>query len=565
MYRTPESLTSRLEQIDGRGYPAYRDLEGSYAFPLFKLQIDRVQRDPFAPPTLIRVFVDCRETGLDSDIWSSDSRRIAICDYLTRRLVDALSTRSRRSGSGSSGRLEIAIPGQEIVERTSVQLDRERFEIRAYAGLPAQGRRVSGQAACRLLTRDLPEAIREALDLEDLEDHLRRHLETHEDQDVIRYQLKKAGLVAFIADGAILPRRSGEDDRPMSGDAAIPFCSPQTLRVELDTPNKGRVGGMGIRQGVTLITGGGYHGKSTLLKAIERGIYNHVPGDGREYVVTDRDAVKVRAEEGRSVGCVDLSPFVGELPTGLSSDVFSTDDASGSTSQAASVNEVIEMGGSVLLMDEDTSATNFLIRDERMTRLIENRNEPLRPYVLYVRSLATFGVSTILVMGGSGAFFETADAVLRITNYEIKDVTREAKRIAEEVPRSGEECNSFQEWRRSRQIAQWVVGRSTQGIRVRHRGRELQVGEDRIDCSALEQLCIEGQMTSLGHFLKHCADEIGSGTVLKEVVTKAVGKVYDQGLDSLTDRPTGRLVMIRAHEIAGALNRARRIVAEQSR
>ena len=101
---------------------------------------------------------------------------------------------------------------------------------------------------------------------------------------------------------------------------------------------------MGIRKGITLIVGGGYHGKSTLLKALEAGVYNHIAGDGREFVITDDTAFKLRAEDGRSITGVDISPFIKNLPNKKDTVHFSTEDASGSTSQAANLMEALESG-----------------------------------------------------------------------------------------------------------------------------------------------------------------------------------------------------------------------------
>ncbi|GAH25152.1 unnamed protein product, partial [marine sediment metagenome] len=100
------------------------------------------------------------------------------------------------------------------------------------------------------------------------EEEIKRHIELCEDQDYIRSILKENKLVSFIKNGSILPRRSGVSDSPLPISEAIAFKSPPDLEVTLEAPNTGKITGMGIPEGVTLIIGGGFHGKTTLLKAI---------------------------------------------------------------------------------------------------------------------------------------------------------------------------------------------------------------------------------------------------------------------------------------------------------
>ncbi len=237
------------------------------------------------------------------------------------------------------------------------------------------------------------------------------------------------GLVAFIANGAILPRESGVSEKPLT-QGALPFLAPPSLEIEVELPNQGKIKGLGIKKGITLITGGGFHGKSTLLKALERGIYNHIPGDGREGVVTLESAVKIRAEDGRFIASTDISPFISNLPFNLDTQKFSTPNASGSTSQAANIIEALESKSKLLLLDEDTCATNFMIRDKRMQTLIHKEDEPITPFIDRVKELYTsFGVSTILVLGGCGDYLEVADTVIMMKNYKPLDVTLPAKKI----------------------------------------------------------------------------------------------------------------------------------------
>ncbi|NES82922.1 MAG: ABC-ATPase domain-containing protein, partial [Moorea sp. SIO2B7] len=429
---TSNQLESLLLQLDDRSYKSYRDIKGSYQFPDFTLVIDRVQGDPFASPSQVRVYLPQSVAGFPSELYRTDSRAIALEDYLTRSFDWVAGEMSCRRGTGNSGLIAITRVGQSVLERTSALVSDQGVEIRFVVGLPARGRRISGRQAAEMLCQDIPDIIDQSIKYEVLDPaEIKHHVETVEDADWLRQQLGPRELVAFIPNGAILPRSSGVDDKPLQEDA-IAFQSPKTLQVAFTCPNRGLITGMGIPEGITLIVGGGYHGKSTVLKAIELGVYNHIPGDGRELVVTNPTAVKIRAEDGRGISGVDISPFINQLPQGRSTEKFSTTNASGSTSQAANIMEALEAGTELLLVDEDTAATNFMIRDRRMQELIAKDKEPITPFIDKVQQLYTeYGVSTILVMGGSGDYFDVADTVIAMDNFQPQDVTEKAQLIAE--------------------------------------------------------------------------------------------------------------------------------------
>src|SRR5215208_2540378 len=403
-----QRLRATLDRIDRKGYGAYKDLSGAHDFGLFVLFIDRVQRDPFAPPSLIRIRT--KENSFDLDLFANPARRVACEDFLTRSVEREIRRVVRvNRGSGGSGRVEIQRTSQVVLPRTSLVVEPGYVDARMAVGLPARGRSVDARAAKKDLLEELPEVVRRGLipapeggvDVE----RARLHVETVEDADYLRGLLPGLGLVAFVADGAVLPRESGASDRPLK-DGAIPFGSPVEYRVEVELPNGGFVSGTGVPEGVTLVAGGGFHGKSTLLSALSWGVYDHVPGDGRELVVAREDAVKVRAEDGRSVSGED----------------FSTPNASGSTSQAANIAEAVEVRTSLLLVDEDTSATNFMIRDERMRELV--RREPISPFIDLVRPLhRSLGVSTVVVVGGVGDYLDVADRVILLEDYAPSDAT----------------------------------------------------------------------------------------------------------------------------------------------
>lgn len=434
--QTANDLRARLRGIDRRGYPAYKGLRGRYAFDGFELSIDHVQGDPFAAPSGLSVRVAADRAAFPSDLHDEPHRRIAFEDHLVRRFSRELARFSCKvGGSGKSGLLATSRPGPEVLARSACEAGASGIVVRFEAGFPAHGRTVDASALEKMLFDFVPRCVRAALHYgsynEEARAAVRAATELADDQRAARKELERRDLVAFVADGAVLPRESGVSSRPMRG--ARPFSSPESLRVTLDLPHRGPTTGMAVRRGVMLIVGGGYHGKSTLLKALQEGVYNHVLGDGRELVVTDDTAVKLRAEDGRSVRDVDISLFINDLPDGRDTRRFSTADASGSTSQAAGAVEAVEAGCRAFLVDEDTSATNFMVRDELMEAVVRRQDEPITPFVERVRDLyETAGVSTVLVAGSSGAFFFTADTVVQMERYEAHDITERVRAACSE-------------------------------------------------------------------------------------------------------------------------------------
>jgi predicted ABC-class ATPase len=556
-------LEALLRRIDGRGYPAYKDLARSYDMGGFVLKVDHVQGDPFASPSRLRVVVPQREAGFGHRDYGLRARRRGLCDLLCRAFAQEASRAGSRRGSGRSGVVDMARPGQEVLERSAVLVDEEAVEGRFVVGLPARGRRILGREAAEMLCGDLPGIVARSLHRDALdEDAIVQHLDAAEDATALRDGLRALGLVAFVADGAVLPRHSGVDDRPMER-SAVPFRSPDSLRVSLDLPHAGRVQGMGIPEGVTLIVGGGYHGKSTLLRALERGVYDHLPGDGRERVVTVPEAVKIRAEDGRSVAGVDISPFIDRLPMGRDTSSFSTSDASGSTSQAAGIVEAVETGARVLLLDEDTSATNFLIRDHRMQELIHRSSEPITPLLDKVRQLhADLGVSTILVMGGSGDYFDVADTVIAMQAYEPWDATAQAHEIARRFvaarqPEGGDRFGEVAARRLRGSSLDPSRGRREVSLKVR--GTDTIIfGEHEIDLGGVEQLVDPCQTRAIAEALDHVRRRhLDGDRTLADVLDRVDAELDEGGLDAIQGRPAGDLARFRRFELAAALNRLR--------
>ena len=558
-----ENLRSTLLQLDGRGYKAYKDIKGSYNFPDFTLIIDRVQGDPFASPSQVRVQLPQSVAGFPRNLYQNRSREIALRDYLTRQFDQVAREISSRRGTGNSGLIAIAPVGQSVLDRTSAFITDKFVEVRFVVGLPARGRQIAGRQAAAMLCDDISQIVDQTIKYHQLDGAvIKHHVETVEDADWLRQNLGERGLVAFIPDGAILPRRSGVDEHPLLNDA-VAFHSPESLQVEFTCPNRGLVTGMGIPAGITLIVGGGYHGKSTLLRAIELGVYDHIPDDGRELVVTHPAAVKIRAEDGRSIASVDISPFINQLPQGRSTRQFSTTNASGSTSQAANIMEALESGAQLLLVDEDTAATNFMIRDRRMQQLIAKDKEPITPFIDKVRQLYTdYGVSTILVMGGSGDYFDVADTVIAMENFQPQDVTEKAKAIAqqhttERTPEGGEQ---FGQITPRIPLAESIdPSRGQRDVKLKVRDVDGVVfGTEEIDLSAVEQIVERGQLRAIASAIVYAKEQyINERRTLPEILNCIMADIELQGLDILSNLPEGDLVLFRRFELAAALNRLR--------
>lgn len=431
--KSSNELRTLLRSIDHKSYPAYKSLAGAYQFGDFVLVVDHVQGDPFASPSSIHVEVGAKNAGFPAVFWEEDCGRIALQDYLTRQFsaqIEAYNFKAK--GSGKSGLISITRCGQEVLERSACQIEEGKITARFHVGFPAFGRTIDAGGLEKILFSFLPECVEKSFFYRNLDSRkVEAAVHLAEDQAAVRKLLKEEKLVAFVANGAILPRKSGVSDLPMKD--SVPFVSPASMERSFTLPHRGEIKGMAVPQGITLIVGGGYHGKSTLLSALQMGVYDHIAGDGREFVITDDTAVKLRAEEGRFIRSMDISLFINDLPNKKDTKAFSTQDASGSTSQAAGVMESVEAGSGLFLIDEDTSATNFMVRDDFMQQVISREKEPITPFLERARELyEKAGVSTILVAGSSGAFFYIADRILQMDCYRPVDITERVKELCAE-------------------------------------------------------------------------------------------------------------------------------------
>ena len=559
-------LKSLLSRIDHRGYPAYKDTKGQYRFPGYVLSIDHVQGDPFASPSKVSVLVSGKTAGFPQELYCGKCQRIALQDELLRqfgRRAERFAFKAK--GSGKSGLISVSRCGQEVLERTACQIQPENGNIllRMEIGFPANGRTINARELEKILFDFVPECVKASLFYKNLDaKRLRRIVDLAEDQEYIRKELPKRGLCAFVANGSVLPRESGISSRPMRD--GIAFQSPTEQEVTLELPHKGKITGMGIRKGITLIVGGGYHGKSTLLKALELGVYNHIAGDGREYVITDATAVKLRAEDGRSIQKTDISMFINDLPNGKDTTSFCTEDASGSTSQAANVVEGIEAGTKLLLIDEDTSATNFMIRDELMQRVVLRDQEPITPFIERIRELyERYDISSIIVAGSCGSYFHPADHIIQMDQYVPKDITTAAKDAAKDFPMVSLPKKKHPDPCFDRCFKAGNHLKKERKIKMKTLGKDaFSINKDTVDLRYVEQITDTEQTTALGYALLYAKLHLMDGKKdLRTVADELMQIIETKGLSTILDSKyvKSNLAMPRKQEIMAAMNRYRNL------
>ncbi len=577
--KNSEELRQQLRSINRKSYPAYKGLKGLYHFGNYILSIDHVQGDPFASPSHVSIQISHRDTGFPVEYYKDTLTGTTLCDYLTRQFEKQVSQYSfRAKGSGKSGLLTASHCGQEILSRTACEITEKGITARFFVGFPANGRTINATELEKILFDFLPVCIQKSFFYSSLNaKELQNYIELAEDQEFIRQTLPAKNLCAFIADGSILPRESGISSRPMK--ASIPFTSPDSLRISINLPHKGKITGMGIPKGITLIVGGGYHGKSTLLNALELGVYNHIPGDGREYVITDATAVKLRSEDGRFIKDVDISMFINDLPNKKDTHCFSTLDASGSTSQAAGIVESMEAGSHLFLLDEDTSATNFMVRDTFMQQVIQREKEPITPFLERAEDLyKKAGISTILVAGSSGAFFHIADTIIQMDNYVPKDITASVKKLCSQYPLPAVSVTDFQLphshriMSRPAESSKRLIHNSRgnhsdsgaakpERLKTRISGTDgFSLGRQEIDLRYTEQLIDAEQTAALGLLLKYAVEHLADGRrTLPEIVQFLWKNLSLHGLSFFTENQkiSCGYATPRIQEIYACLNRYR--------
>lgn len=557
-----EELRRVLQRINHKSYGMYKNLAGSYDCGRYMLHIDHVQGDPFASPSRLRFEIRKNNHGFPEEYWQEKHRKLALEDQVLRRFNGFLRKMDRGTkGSGKSGRITTCRTGQKVLERIAVVFSENKMELRFEMGFPARGRSILADEMIKLLFDTLPKLAEGCLFYNKWDAKSRQRLQDAvflaDDQKALREELEKRKLAAFVADGSVLPRESGISDLPMKG--AVAFQSPETLRTQICLPHRGVITGMGIPEGITVIVGGGYHGKSTLLKALEQGVHNHIAGDGREYVLSRDYAMKIRAEDGRSVLHSDISMFINHLPNGQDTTDFSTENASGSTSQAANLVEALEAGSRLLLLDEDTSATNFMIRDKVMARLVSDDREPITTLLRHIRSLyERHGVSFVIVVGSSGDYLSVADHVLQMDRYEVKDVTEAAgiicreERIEGQYPAGSLDFPDF-----TRALKPAGAGR----MKMKAMGTDtVMIDRDTVDVRYLEQLADDGQTVGLAYLMGWILANQRQKTAITSLLDDMYRQIEKKGLQTFIppNYSCGHPVLPRKQELFACLNRYRK-------
>lgn len=564
-----QNLLKLLDKVDGKGYKAYKTIQGEYQYSKFRLIIDHVQGDPFAEPSRCRIFLPVSSTGLPLQLYNNVIRRIALEDFLGRRFASIIYavTKGRRE-SGHSGIFDMVSYGQQVLQRNALLINSPEIEVRFQIGLPADDRRISAYQARIMLGMELPAIVDSALlQVSEVIAKAELHVLCVEDQQFLRDQLDAHDLVAFIANDSILARHSGIDDRPL--DDSVKIQTPDAFACVLPRKHGASVKGVAITKGISLIVGGGFHGKSTLLRAIEQGVYNHIPGDGRELVVSNPGCCKIRTEDGRSILGTDILPFIHNLPGNQRCLFFSTNNASGSSSEAASTIEALEAGAKALLFDEDSSASNFLLRDERMRALVTADKEPITPLIQRVRQLwEEQGISVVLVAGGSGDYFSVADRVIMMDNYQPQSVTVKAKLLAGDKVKPEFACTRIgQKTPRIPKTNSLSPLTSNKKVRIKVFGtRMMQYGDEEVSLIAIEQLVDSAQALAIGHLIGNYHRYIAEH---KLDLVEGLGQVYDllqqgEGFDAITPYATGTLAMPRLQELIQVVNRMRLLTLENT-
>lgn len=559
---TSQQLRQQLSSIHRKSYPAYKTLKGIYDFKHFLLSIDHVQGDPFASPSHLSIQVPAKIAAFPAFCFSAKNIRIAVQDYILRKFSQQLSIYNfKAKGSGKSGSISTSVCGQKVLERTACEISSDFVTVRFTVGFPANGRTINAFELEKILFEFLPSCVEKSLLYKNLSPKaVESVVFLAEDQEFLRQELKKHQLVAFVANHSILPRESGISQKPMKN--AVPFQSPASLETEFTLPHRGKIKGMAIPQGITLIAGGGYHGKSTLLTALEDGVYNHIAGDGREFVLTDSSAVKLRAEDGRFIKDVDISLFINDLPNGKDTHCFSTLDASGSTSQAAGIVEGMEAGSTLFLLDEDTSATNFMVRDGFMQQVISRDKEPITPFLERAPQLfSKAGISTILVAGSSGAFFHIADTVIQMDRYQALDITEKVKKLCSDYPLPPSSVPSFY-MPSSKRVMSSTKKASYKDFKMKCHGKDsFSIGKDTVDLRYIEQLTDKEQTAALGELLRYAQEYLVDGKrTISEIISVLQNKIEKDGFSAFFGNsyiPCG-LAVPRIQEIFSCFNRYRR-------
>jgi predicted ABC-class ATPase len=546
-----------IEGIDGRSREEFAKLVGDFDFSRYVVKIGRLRPDGRSFPLSVRVPQII--AGFPEEIFETPIRRMALEDYLIRNLATAIEEISSFDEEGVAYRnIEIATPGQKILPRTSMLVSDEYIETHLAVRLPLRDELIDGEKLEDIFFEELQELVVSTLIYCNLDyDELSSFLDIMEDAGRIRQLLASQGLISFVGEGSLLKREPFTDDVDLF---QAPLMIDEKLKTSIDVPNAGTVSGLGIKDGITLIIGDEYSGRCDLIAAISAGIYNHVPGDGREFVASMPDTVYISEEPGRSVQKVDISPFVISEDEGFAE--FSSDAADGFESEAAALVENIEVGARILLFDESTSSPAFLAGDERIGGLISGGDPRTVPLAARARQL-TEEIGAALVVAGNrniSAFIPVADTILLIEDYTVSDITEQAKALGIAEIKVEESTRGFQELADRKR---WVVpssidpslGKEDAHI-VAYEKQLLEFGRNLIDLSVIEQLADSDQTRTIGQVLYYLKLRyLGESNSLNSLLDYVDRDLSTEGLACLSPEFRSDLARPRRYEIAAALNR----------
>lgn len=594
-----KALYQKIRTLNGKNYGLYKSLaEKPWDFGDFSLEFLHVQGDPFAPASRVMIKASLQMLGYSSEWGSSFERRLALSDFLLRRMSAVV----KEKYPDRDAAVIFDVAGPEMLVRNSLWIDNGELRAVLQVRLPGESRKIQAEAAAEILTMVLPDLVSASLFNDGgrceggVKPELAAHYQVLADRKVILEELEKRSLCAFVPNGAILPRASGISQDPLEG--AIPFTSPEELAVTLNV-NGRDICGMGIPKGITVITGGAFHGKSTLLQALTCAVYPHIPGDGREGIVIDESALRVGVEDGRSVRGTDLSQFVRDLPGGVSTKEFTTASASGSTSEAANLLEAMEAGSTTFLIDEDSSAVNFLIRDARVRKLLGDDRELLIPLTDRIREIC-YGTanasegecsansaddkcaacSFILVAGACGDYLELADNIIVMANYKAECAKTFGKPCAAlgetaVVPPSGlspfvaPACRGFAEYIKPIQNSIRPTSAVERQVKVKLSGDTLlQMGFLVADTSRLVTLSDKQQRLGAGFMLLNLCQNVISNNAsdgaqdsanasIVDCIEKLCDKIKNVGFRNLPQGMSREMSLARSVDIACVLFRLR--------
>ncbi|MDR0517142.1 MAG: ABC-ATPase domain-containing protein [Fibromonadaceae bacterium] len=532
-------LHQRLLKINGKPYGVYKSLQGQFfGFGDFTLKFTHIQGDPHAQHSRIMLSAKMNSLGFPEELHNSKEKEIALADFLLRQFTE------------NAENISIVKAHCQIMQRNSLCVENGIVRVLASINLPGEFRRIEGEKASELLIGTLSGWITAAMYWNNLDkEKCKAHLQCMANRNFLLSQIKEKNFAAFVPNGAILPRESGDSEAALPN--AVPFASPPELQVNLSLPSGEQIAGMGIPKGITVIAGGGFHGKSTLLHALEEAVYPHAPGDGRELIVIDESAVPIKTEEGRVVNGTNISPLVKELPLQGSTEKFTTKNASGSTSQAANLLEALELGASTILIDEDASAVNFLIRDLRMRELISSEREPLIPLSDRIREFASSGINFIIVVGACGDYLSLADTVIAFTEYKAQCLTEKAKSIAGNAVVA---CSGNAIWAAERDCAdsQQLQSKLTpnspleKNVKIKAAAGQIAIGQLKTDLRKFPTFCHRELQRGIAEILYN---------FIKENADKNLRKSLEAFCEKLPLNETNDLALPRAIELGAAFLR----------